>query len=121
MGIIGNAIKNNIGSYDKYKQDQEKVAQVLDIDKAKNICTISIINRDGIPETVYEVPIKKSYEGIVQWRPAAGEFVEVTEINKRLTIVDKFENNTKSDNREIQNDLFSSLLNGNIGGYSGMM
>ncbi len=120
MGIIGEAIKNKVNHYDKYNQKQEKVAQVLDIDTANNVCTISIINRDGIAEIVNEVPVKKSPEGLFQWRPASGELVQVEEINKRLMIVDKFYENVSSDNRNIQDDNYSSFINGNAGGYSGM-
>lgn len=116
MGIIGNAIKNSVNNYDKYGQGQEKVGQVLDIDKSTNLCTVSIINRDGILETVYEVPVKKNHPSLTQWRPYVGELVEIAEVNKRLTIVDGYTENPNSDNRKIEDDNYSSTMNGTYGG-----
>lgn len=119
MGIIGEAIKTRVNHYDKYGQSQEKVGQVLDIDKSNNLCTVSIINRDGILETVYDVPVKKNHPSLTQWRPYVGELVEIQEINKRLMIVDRFSENTTSDNRNIEDDNYSSATNGVSGGYVG--
>lgn len=120
MGIIGYAIKNAINKTDKYVQGQEKIAQVLDIDKSTNLCTVSIINRDGAAETVYEVPVKKGYPGLTQWRPAAGDLVEVEEKNKQLMIVAKFNENVISDNRKIEDDNYTSIFNGIFGGFTGL-
>lgn len=121
MGIIGEAIKNRVNHYDKYGQNQEKVGQVLDIDKANNLCTVSIINRDGVLETVYDVPVKKNHPSLTQWRPYIGELVEIAEVNKRLMIVDRFNENITSDNRKIEDDNYSSAINCSAGGYAGMM
>lgn len=117
MGIIGSAIKNSVNKYDKYNNGQERVGQVLDIDKSTNTCTVSIINRDGIAETVYDVPVKKNHPALSQWRPAIGDLVEITEVNKRLTIMDRFSENTTSDNRKIEDDNYSGWFNGIFGGF----
>lgn len=120
MGIIGSAIKNAVNKTDKYNQGQEKIAQVLDIDKSTNLCTVSIVNRDGTAETVYGVPVKKGHPGLTQWRPAAGELVEVEEKNKQLMIVAKFNENITSDNRKVEDDNYTSIFNGIFGGFTGL-
>ena len=66
-GALGKAIKANIitGST-KYKNNQEKIGEVLSINEDANTCTVNVITRDGISEVIYNVRVKLEAGGNTQ-------------------------------------------------------
>lgn len=121
MGILKDRIKSDIIlNHEKGNVNQEKVAQIIDIDKGKNICTIYLIKRDGTPSLESNVMVKRSEEGLIQWSPEPGELVQVTEINNRYMITGKYKLNPTSDNNIIKDDIYSSGINGILSGWLGL-
>lgn len=89
MNNLTSAIKGKItAGNNKYVNRQEKRATVLMGNKADNRCAISLVNRDGIVQVFYNVPVL--YTAVdttnVSWFPANGEEVLVVENNKDYVI-----------------------------------
>ena len=89
-GELKKIIKSNIVSKStKYNNDQEKIGKVIGVNKDANTCTVSVVTRDGIPEVVYNVRILLDCKGIIPWKPEVGDYVRLTEQNKRFVITGK--------------------------------
>lgn len=86
--IRGKVIAGN----NKYTNQQEKRATVIEANKEDNRCVISTINRDGIVQVYYNVPVlyTTTDKTNVSWFPKDGEQVMVTEKNKGYTITGPF-------------------------------
>ena len=70
--IRGKVIAGN----NKYTNQQEKRATVIEANKEDNRCVISTINRDGIVQVYYNVPVlyTTTDKTNVSWFPKDGEF-----------------------------------------------
>lgn len=89
MSSFTDAIRGKVVSgNNKYINPQEKVATVIEANKDDNRCIISTINRDGIVQVYYNIPVlyTTSDKTSVSWYPVPGEQVFVTEKNKGYTI-----------------------------------
>lgn len=89
MSSFTDAIRGKvISGNNKYTNPQEKVATVIEANKDDNRCIISTINRDGIVQVYYNIPVlyTTSDKTSVSWYPVPGEQVFVTEKNKGYTI-----------------------------------
>ena len=112
MALLRDTIKNNLMTGDnKYKNDGEKVGQVIEVNEVEKICTIFIITRDGISSVEYNVPV---IEGKV---PKIGDLGRVNEQFKKFTIVGKYD---KADyDTVLQNDIYSAVYGGAVNGFVG--
>ena len=101
MSILGKAIRNNIISgNNKYKNDEEKIGQVIQTNEPENTCTVSVITRDGISSIEYNVIVKKE-----NWFPEVGDYVEVKEQFKRFFIVGPV--NIADMNTNLEGDIYT--------------
>ena len=86
---LSSAFKNKlIAGNNKYVNQQEKKATIIEANEAENKCVISTISRDGIPQVYYNTPVVygTSDTTSVSWFPTPGEEVLVTEKNKSYVI-----------------------------------
>lgn len=93
MGNLSDAFKGKlIVGNNKYVNQTEKKAIVIEANKAENKCVISTISRDGTPQVYYNVPVVYGTADTdsVSWFPEAGQEVLVTEKGKRYTISGPF-------------------------------
>lgn len=89
MNNFSSAFKGKlIAGNNKYVNQQEKVATVIEANQADNRCVISAVNRDGISQVYYNVPVVFSTadDTLISWFPQNGEEVLVTEKNKTYVI-----------------------------------
>lgn len=113
MAILKQAIKNNIMTTEsKYKNDGEKIGQVIEVNEPENRCTIFIVTRDGVSSIEYNVPVK------CEDFPEMGDFVEVREQFKKFTIVGIYDKNNLNTN--LEGDIYSSITGAAINGYVGI-
>lgn len=120
-GMLSKAIKANIVSKNtKYKNDQEKVGEVISIDEATNSCTVALITRDGITQTVYNVKVQVSDNALdSKWFPEKGDYVKLTEKFKRHVIVGSFDFAEASSLESMTYDDIYADITGSGGGYVG--
>ena len=119
-GALGKAIKANIitGST-KYKNNQEKIGEVLSINEDANTCTVNVITRDGISEVIYNVRVKFGQDGIIPWFPEAGDLVKIVEQNKRFTIDGKVDLTLMNETKQtLYTDIYPDITTGG-GGFVG--
>ena len=94
-GMLSKAIKSNIitGST-KYKNGQEKIGEVIEVNEDTGTCTVSLITRDGINSVLQNVGIiLDSKSGVIGWTPSPGDYVKVTEQYKRFMVTGKVDLN----------------------------
>ena len=120
-GMLSKAIKANIVSKNtKYKNDQEKIGEVISIDPASNSCTVSLITRDGITETVYNVKVQSTDVSLGEkWFPEKGDFVKLTEKFKRHVIIGKFDFSEAASIEDQTTDDIYADITGSGGGFIG--
>ena len=120
-GMLSKAIKANIltGTF-KYKNDQEKIGEVLEADKENNNYVVYLINRDGIASTIYNVKLQMDHDGqSIDWAPEKGEYVKVIEQHKRFIITGKITLDTiNAASQTYYNDIYADTT-GQGGGYAG--
>ena len=76
MSSLTDAIRGKVvAGNNKYTNQQEKRATVIETNKADNRCVISTINRDGIVQVYYNVPVlyTTTDKTNVSWFPKNGE------------------------------------------------
>ncbi len=111
MAILKNAIKNNVMSgQNKYKNDDEKVGQVIEVNEPENRCTVFLINREGVQTVEYNVLVK------CDKFPNPGDFVEVKEQFKKFTVVGIY--NELDLNTNLSGDIYC-MYGGAVNGYVG--
>lgn len=89
MNNFSSAFKGKlIAGNNKYVNQQEKKATVIEGNQADNRCVISVISRDGIGQVFYNVPVLygTADDTLISWFPENGEDVMVTEKNKMYVI-----------------------------------
>ncbi len=112
MASLKKTIKDNLMTGDnKYKNDGEKVGQVIDVNECEKYCTIFIVTRDGISSVEYNVPV---IEGKV---PKIGDLVKVNEQYKKFSIVGIY--NKADYDTVLQNDIYSAVYGGAVNGFVG--
>lgn len=93
MNNFTSAIKGKvIAGNNKYTSRQEKSAIVIEGNKSNNRCVISSVNRDGIVQVYYNVPVLYTAidASMASWFPENGEQVMVVEKNKNYVITGPF-------------------------------
>jgi len=120
-GMLSKAIRANLLNQNtKYKNDQEKVGEVISTDKATNSCTVSLISRDGIGQTVYNVKVQVTDAALGdKWFPEKGDYVKVTEKFKRYVIIGSFDFAEAAAIEEMTYDDIYADITGSGGGYIG--
>lgn len=119
-GPLGKAIKANIiAGSTKYKNNQEKIGEVLSINEDSNTCTVNVVTRDGISEVIYNVKVDFNLDGVIPWFPEIGDYVKIVEQNKRFLITGKIDltlmNETK---QKLYTDIYPDITTGG-GGFIG--
>ena len=110
-------IKSNIVSKStKYNNDQEKIGKVVGVNEDANTCTVNVITRDGISEVVYNVRVILDHKGIIPWFPDVGEYVRITEQNRRFVITGKVD---KTSINEAKTTLYDDIFPDNTTGGCG--
>lgn len=90
MSNLTSAIRGKItAGNNKYTNDQEKRAIVLETNKEDNRCVITVLTRDGIMQTFYNVPVLYSAIDltVASWFPTEGDEVLIKERNKSYVII----------------------------------
>lgn len=119
-GMLSKAIKANIltGTI-KYKNNQEKIGEVLAINKDANTCTVNVITRDGIQEVIYNVRVNFNDDGFIPWFPKVGDFVKVNEQSKRFSITGKIDLSLMNETKvKLYSDVYPDVTGGG-GGFVG--
>ena len=119
-GMLSKAIKSNIITNTiKYKNEQEKIGEVIDADNDMNCCVVNIINRDGITTTAYNVKVQLSEDGTsIPWFPEPGDYVKLTEQYKRFVIIGKINLDTINNSSY---SLYSDVFSDNTGAGGGFV
>ena len=119
-GSLGKAIKSNIiTGTTKYKNNQEKIGEVIGTNKDANTCTVNVITRDGIQEVIYNVRVNFNDDGFIPWFPDVGDYVKVTEQNKRFTITGKINLTLMNETKlNLYSDVYPDITSGG-GGFVG--
>ncbi len=119
-GMLSKAIKANIiTGTTKYKNNQEKIGEVLAINKDANTCTVNVITRDGIQEVIYNVRVNFNDDGFIPWFPKVGDFVKVSEQSKRFSITGKIDLSLMNETKlRLYNDIYPDVTGGG-GGFVG--
>ena len=119
-GPLGKAIKDNlITGTTKYKNDQEKIGEVLSINEDANTCTVNVITRDGINDVIYNVMVKFGDDGTIPWFPEIGDYVKIIEQNKRFMIIGKVDLTLMNETKlALYSDVYADIT-GSGGGYVG--
>ena len=119
-GEIKKSIRSNIiNTSVKYKNEQEKVGEVLEVNEDAGTCTVSLVTRDGIKNVIYNVTVLHNEEGIIPWQPEAGDLVRLKEQYKRFVISGKFDLNTLDQSAlSLYDDIYADITGGGCG-YSG--
>lgn len=89
MSNLSDSIRGKlVAGNNKYTNTQDKRATVIQGNKADNRCIISTINRDGIIQVFYNVPVlyTSSDATNVSWFPEDGEEVLINEKIKGYVI-----------------------------------
>ena len=99
MGMLSKAIKSDVitGST-KYRNSQEKIGQIIELNEDDGTCTVSLTTRDGINSVIYNVRFKDSKDGTIPWKAKAGEYVRLEEQYKRFVVTGQIELNTLNQN-----------------------
>ena len=119
MSKLGKVIKSNIMTpHDKYFASQEKIGEVINTDEERECCDIIYINVDGVPMSVFGVPVKTLGSGIISWFPKVGDKVELKEYGKKLTVTGEAKDlKLMADDTTVNLDFFSNTLSGTTGGF----
>ena len=118
-GEMKKSIKSNIINPSiKYKNEQEKVGEVLEINEDAGTCTVSLVTRDGIKNVIYNVAVLHNEEGIIPWQPEAGDLVRLKEQYKRFVITGKVD---LSDILEAHTTLYDDVFPDNTSGGCGFI
>jgi hypothetical protein len=119
-GELKKSIKSNIVNQSiKYKNEQEKVGEVLEINEDAGTCTVSLITRDGVKNVIYNVSVAHNAEGVIPWQPEAGDLVCLKEQYKRFIITGKFDmDNLNQTSLSLYSDIYADVTGGGCG-YSG--
>lgn len=117
-GELKRTIKSNIVSKStKYNNNQEKIGKVVGINEDAGTCTVNVITREGIPETMYNVRILMDHAGgLIPWFPDVGDYVRLTEQNKRFVVTGKVE---KTSINEAKTSLYDDVYPDNTSGGCG--
>lgn len=116
-GMLKKTINANVvANATKYKNDQEKMGKVIGVNEDTNTCTVSVVTRDGIPEVIYNVRLELNFDGIIPWSPKVGDYVRLSEQNKRFLIIGKVE---LSAINEAQTTLYDDVFPDNTAGGCG--
>ena len=116
-GELKKTIKSNIVSKStKYNNDQEKIGKVVGVKKDAHTCTVNVITRDGISEVMYNVRVILDHKGIIPWFPDSGDYVRLTEQNKRFIITGKVDLTSIN---EAKTTLYDDIYPDNTGGGFG--
>jgi hypothetical protein len=117
MGMLKKTIQSDLVSGNtKYKNGQEKIGQVISVNKDAGTCTVSLTTRDGINSIINNVRIQFSSDGTIPWEPIAGDYVRVEEHYKRFTIIGKVDLNTLN---QVKQSLYSDFYPDSTGGGCG--
>ena len=118
---IKNSIRNSIVSSDAfYRGATEKVALVKSSNEKNGTCTIEFNNIEGRRIIENDVKVKLTNPSIIDWFPKKGDYVFIKEdLNVIIVLGDANHimfNNTKSQTF-FKNNIFSNLVNDNMGGF----
>lgn len=116
-GMLKKTINANVvANATKYKNDQEKMGKVIGVNEDTNTCTVSVVTRDGIPEVIYNVRLELNFDGVIPWSPKVGDYVRLSEQNKRFLIIGKVK---LSAINEAQTTLYDDVFPDNTAGGCG--
>lgn len=118
MSNFKNNLKNNVISpYNKYNLSQEKLGEVIDINKKTKTCKVTYRNVDGIKIVKDNVPVKNE-KGLFKGFPKKGDKVELQEVGRSVRILSVVDDNLISSNEAKIDDVYSSYSD--FGGYIGI-
>lgn len=116
-GKLSTAIKSNILNQSvKYKNNQEKIGEIIEVNKDAGTCTVSLNTRDGLNSIAHNVLLQTSDDGSISWCPEPGDFVKVDEKYKRFIVTGKLDLATmNSIKTELRNDIYPDSTGGGCG------
>lgn len=118
MSSFKKNLKNNVISpYNKYNLSQEKLGEVIEIDKNTKTCTVSYRNIDGIKVVQSNVPVKNE-KGLFKGFPKAGDIVELQEVGRSVRILSVVNDNYVTGDKQKTSEIYSGFSD--FGGYVGV-
>ena len=118
-GQLSKAIKSNIMNQSvKYKNNQEKIGEVIEVNKDAGTCTVSLNTRDGLNSIAHNVQLQSSNDGTISWFPELGDYVKVDEKYKRFIITGKLDLATMN---AVKTDLYNDMYPDGTGGGCGFI
>lgn len=118
MSSFKNNLKNNVLSpYNKYNLSQEKLGEVIDINKSTKTCTVTYRNIDGIKVVKSNVPVKNE-KGLFKGFPKKGDTVEIQEVGRSVRILSVVDDNYLTGDQQEVDEVYSSMSD--FGGYLGV-
>lgn len=117
MGMLKKTIQSDlITGTTKYKNGQEKIGEIIEVNSEAGTCTVSLTTRDGINSVIYNVRMQFDAEGKIPWEPKPGEYVRVSEQYKRFTIIGKVDLNTLNQmKKSLYDDQYPDTTGGGCG------
>lgn len=107
-----------IAPYNKYNLSQEKLGQVISINKDKRTCTVTYRNVDGIRLVKDDVPVRDYSPSSAGNFPKEGDYVEIQEVGKTVRILSVVPKDLTVDSQKETGDDFSN--GASFGGFIGI-
>lgn len=109
---------NVVAPYNKYNLSQEKLAEVIEVNKKKKTCTVSYRNIDGIKVISDNVPVKGYLSSKAGGFPKKGDYVEIQEVGKTVRILSVIDKNLITGKDQKTGDTYSNSCD--TGGFLGI-
>lgn len=110
MSSFKNNLKNNVISpYNKYNLSQEKLGEVIEVNKDTKTCTVAYRNIDGVRVIKNNVPVKNE-KGLFKGFPKKGDYVELQEVGRSVRILSVVGDNYVSSDDASTDDVYSSYV-----------
>lgn len=118
MSNLRKSIKDNvIAPYNKYNLSQEKLGEVIEVNKKNSTCKVTYRNVDGIKIIKDNVPIRKD-KGFFKGLPKKGDYVEIQEVGRNIRIMSIVDTSSITNSNTETKDIHSS--GSDFSGYLGI-
>ena len=80
MGLLKDTIKNNLLVHERQRSAfsyEKAVGEVIEVNEDNRTCTVQIIKGDNINEVIYNVQVQTMFDGLFDWFPEAGDYVDL--------------------------------------------
>ena len=81
MGLLKQSINNKIMTAERQRNSNsysKAVGEVISVNEDNRTCTVQIIKGDNINEFIYNVQVQTMFDGLFDWFPEVGDYVDLT-------------------------------------------